>query len=92
MLLKGGAGPSNNKKKAGNSYVCYPQSGPKLAPLPYYKRMSDFEDKLDTIDLYEHSNVTNIVIREVLQRKLVIAVFESKEPGQIKGSKKTYIL
>jgi hypothetical protein len=54
--------------------------------------MSDFEDKLDTIDLYEHSNVTNIVIREVLQRKLVIAVFESKEPGQIKGTKKTYIL
>jgi len=24
MLLKGGAGPSNNKNKAGNSYVCYP--------------------------------------------------------------------
>lgn len=85
MLLKG----ATTKKK---TFVAYPQSGPKLCPLPYTKRASDFEDLLDSVDRYEHPNGTNMTLREIYCRKYALGVFESKEPGQVKATKKTYFL
>jgi len=85
MLLKGGT----TKKK---TFVVYPQSGPKLCPLPYTKRASDFEDLLDSVDKYEHPNGTVVNIREIYCIKYALGVFESKEPGQPKATKKTYFL
>ena len=85
MLLKGGT-----YKKT--SFVVYPQSGPKLCPFPYTKRASDFEDLLETVDQYEHPNATNVIIREIYCSRYALGVFESKEPGQTKATKKTCFL
>lgn len=54
--------------------------------------MSDFEDRLDVVDQYMGPNITNVFIREILCKRMVIGVFESKEPGQIKATRKTYLL
>jgi hypothetical protein len=85
MLLKG----VTTKKK---TFISYLQTGPKLCPLPYHKRASDFEDLLDSLDRYEHPNGTNVTVREIYCRKYALGVFESKEPGQVKAKKKTYFL
>ena len=87
MSLLRGTGSKSKFK-----FTWYKQKGGNLAGSSIVSRASDYEDSLEVIDRFYEPESIHVTMREVLNERLAIGVFESRPPGQTKNIRKTLLL